>query len=91
MLSLIVAADGPACPLTCLITLMLLTGRFRCCDDMPDMLLLLKSAHAPQLLCLMMTAHEFGLFGGQIDAEMLTSGQQAERAGAEWLGHAISA
>jgi hypothetical protein len=39
----------------------------------------------------MMTAHEFGLFGGQIDAQMLTSGEQAERAGTEWLGHAISA
>ena len=91
MLSLIVTADGLACTMACLMTLTLLTTRFRRCDDMPDMLLLLRSAHAPQLLCLMMTAHEFGLFGGRLDAEILTSGQQAERAGAEWLGHAISA
>ncbi len=59
--------------------------------DMPDLLLLLKSADDPLLLYPMMTAHEFGLFGGQVDAQMLASGQQAERAGTEWLGHAISA
>jgi len=38
-----------------------------------------------------MTAHEFGLFGVWIEADMLASGQQAERAGTEWLGRAISA
>lgn len=58
---------------------------------MPDMLLSLKNADDPRLFCPMMTAHEFGLFGGWIEADMLASGQQAERAGTEWLGRAISA
>jgi len=98
LLSLVVAADVgvPACTLTCLISLTLLTTGFCCFGyrlvvDMPDMLLSLKNADDPRLLCPMMTAHEFGLFGGWIEADMLASGQQAERAGTEWLGHAISA
>ncbi len=60
MLSLVVATDSPACKLTRLISVTLLTC---CCfdhlliGDMPDMLLLLKNADDPHLLCPMMTVH----------------------------------